>query len=164
MDQQIREVRSFRDHLELNMLILNRDVTSRIYTFSASKSQHQERVITELANFQNEVNSTNSILDPLTDTVDQLHSQHQEIQANISLLQYTDALNMLDNITELVGKIEEDVSFIREEHGCGRHGGVPCNHTEGSVNSTCSTGYTGDGTLCTGRVTLEYNNYYIFIV
>ena len=162
MDQQIREIRSFRDQLEENQINLKRDVTSRLNTLDAQFSQYKEQITTELTNFKMAVNSTNTRLESLTSTIDQLSSDHQEIQENISSVQCSNTgdtdltSSSLHNITQMVEKIEEDVSFIREEHSCGSHGWRLAVYLDLSDNSTdCPSGWnetTRDGIRTCGKM------------
>ena len=79
--------------------------------------EHKEQTTKELAHLQT---SMNSKLESLTVTAAQLSSDHQEIQTNISAVQCADTQQSLqDNLTHKLEKLQEDVTFIRNEHICG---------------------------------------------
>ena len=125
--------------------------------------EHKEQSTAELAHLQTSLNSTNSKLDSLTATASQLSSDHQEIQTNISDVQCMDTQqslqlheNLYNNFTQQLEKIQNDVTFIRNEHICGGTGGwrhvVYLDMTD--PHTTCPSGWnmTGYSKRTCGRI------------
>ena len=120
---------------------LSTELHSKLDTLDTSLSQHQQQTTAELAHLQT---SLNSKLDSLTATAAQLSSDHQEIQTNISDVQCMDTQHSLqDNLTHQLEMIQDDATFIREQHQCGGTGGwrrvVYLNMTD--PHTTCPSGW-----------------------
>ena len=115
-----------------------------VSNLSVCIQEHKEQTTKELAHFQT---SMNSKLESLTVTAAQLSSDHQEIQTNISAVQYADTQQSLqDNLTHKLEKLQEDVTFIRNEHICGGAGWrrvVYLNMTD--PHTTCPSGWNMTG-------------------
>ena len=119
---------------------------------------------TQLAHLQTSLNSTHSKLDSLTATTAQLSSDHQQIQVNISDVECLDIeqslklyQNLQNNLTHQLEKIQDDVTFVREQYWCGGTGGwrrvVYLDMTDPST--TCPSGWklTGYSKRTCGRAT-----------
>ena len=129
---------------------------------NASFSQNEEQMTAELVNLQASLDSAHSKLDSLTDTTARLSSDHQEIQANISDVECTDTehslelnQNMQDNLTHQLENIQDDVTFIREQHRCGEHGWRRVAYVDmTNPHATCPSGWklTGYSKRTCGRV------------
>ena len=96
-----------------------------ISNLSMCLQEHKQQTATELSHLQTSLTSTHSKLDTLTNTT---ASDHQQIidnipdvecmntQQNIQLHQ-----NLQNNLTHQLEKIQDDVTFIHEQHWCGDH-------------------------------------------
>ena len=155
------DIKSLREDLNsLNDLVSN---------LSVCLQEHKEQTTAELAHLQTSLNSTQSSLenvssklDSLTATTAQLSSDHQQIRANISDVECLDTeqslelyQNLKDNLTHQLEKIDDDVSFVLEQHWCGGTGGwrrvVYLDMTDPST--TCPSGWqlTGYSKRTCGR-------------
>ena len=145
------------DHQSLREILSN---------LSMCLQEHKQHTTAELAHLQTSLNSTNSKLDSLTATASQLSSDHQEIQTNISDVQCMDTQqslqlheNLHNNFTQQLEKIQNDVTFIREQYWCGGTAGwrraVYLDMTD--PNITCPSGWnmTGYSKRTCGRTVLE---------
>ena len=112
--------------------------------------ERQQQTASQISYLQNSLNSAHSKLDSLTATTDQLSTDYQQIQANISDVQCLDTdqslelhQNMYDNLTHQLEKIQDDVTYIRGLYYCGGTGGwrrvVYLDMT--NPNTTCPSGW-----------------------
>ena len=130
------------------------DMSSKTNAHHSIITEHQQQTTAELAHLQTSINSTNSKLDSLMATAAQLSSDHHEIQTNISDVQSMDTQpslqlhqNLHNNLTHQLKKIQNDVTFIREQHWCGGTEGwrrvVYLNMTD--PHTTCPSGWNITG-------------------
>ena len=122
VDLFMQEVESDHQSLRETLDTLNDSVSNRSVCFQ----EHKEQTTVELAHLQTSVNSTNSKLNSLTATATQLSFDHQEIQTNITDVECADTeqnvqfhQNLHDKLTNQLEKIQNDVTFIREQYSCG---------------------------------------------
>ena len=137
----------FKAEVMTNIKLLREDLNSlnnSVSNLSVCLQEHKEQTTAELAHLQtsfdstqsylenisSKLDSTHSKLDSLTATTAQLSFDHQQIQANISDVECLDTeqslelhQNLQDNLTHQLEKIEDDVSFVREQYWCGGTGG-----------------------------------------
>ena len=143
------------------------EMSSKVNALNSFITEHQQQTTAELSHLQTSLNSTNSKLESLTATAAQLSSDHQEIQTNISDVQCTDTQqsvqlhqNLHNNLTHQLEKIQNDVTFIRNEHICGGTGGwrrvVYLDMTD--PHTTCPSGWnmTGYSKRTCGRNSTRY--------
>ena len=137
----------FRQKVESDLQSLRETLDTLIGSvsnLSVCIQEHKEQTTKELAHFQT---SMNLKLNSLTVTAAQLSSDHQEIQTNISAVQCADTQQSLqNNLTHQLEKLQEDVTFIRNEHICGGAGWrrvVYLNMTD--PHTTCPSGWNMTG-------------------
>ena len=132
---------------------------------SMSLQEHKQQTATELSHLQTSHTSTHYKLDTFTNTT---ASDHQQIIDSMPDLECMDTQqtvqlqqNLQNNITYQLQKIQDDVTFIREQHWCGGTRGWRCvvylNMTD--PHTTCPPGWqlTGYSKRTCGRVSTGYS-------
>ena len=126
--------------------------------------EHKQQTATELFYLQTSLTSTDFKLDILTNTT---ASNHQQIIDSVTDVECLDTQqtvqldqNMQDNLTQQLEKIQDDVTFIREQHPCGGNGWrriAYLNMT--NPHTTCPSGWklTGYSKRTCGRVSTGGN-------
>ena len=109
--------------------------------------EHKQQTATELSHLQTSLTSTHFKLDTLTNTTASDHQQIIDSMPDVECLE--------NNLTHQLEKIQDDVTFIREQHRCGDHGWrrvVYLNMT--NPHTTCPSGWqlTGYSKRTCGRV------------
>ena len=109
--------------------------------------EHKQQTATELSHLQTSLTSTHSKLDTLTNTTASDHQQIIDSMPDVECLE--------NNLTHQLEKIQDDVTFIREQHWFGDHGWrrvVYLNMT--NPHTTCPSGWqlTGYSKRTCGRV------------
>ena len=144
--QQQREITSFREQLEHSYKIVRDSLNFRLESINQYLVQHKQIATSDIKNLHTSLNTTISKLESLMIVVDQLVSDHNQIQSNISNIQHTNTrrfnISLLNDLTQELENVQDDVTFIREEHSCGGHGWRPVAHLDMRVEgTTCPYGW-----------------------
>ena len=155
----VREFRSFKDQMQVDLEALRGDLNSlndSVNNLSDCLQEHKQQTAYKLGEVQTSLSSTNSKLDILNATFAQLSTDFQEKMTNISNVECLDAEEFLQtNITQEPENEEENVINNPETYTCGGTGGwrhvVYLDMTD--PNTTCPSGWqlTGYSKRTCGR-------------
>ena len=156
-----------KQHPQTEMTSLKTSLNSTqasIDNLTTCLQEHKQQTATELSHLKTSLTSTHSKLDTLTNTTAFDHQQIIDSMPDVKCMdtQQTVQLhqNMHNNLTHQLEKIQNDVTFIREQHTCGDHGWRRVAYLDMTdSHTTCPSGWqlTGYSKRTCGRVSTGSN-------